>query len=86
MAMEAVYAAIFSGITNVSHDISVAAQAVILYDLLAKVRSPDFNRGGIGDDPKDISAACISSIQTACHQTMGVMTVSAVCFQSMGRM
>jgi hypothetical protein len=62
MAMEAVNASILSGITNVSHYISVAAQAIILYDLFAEISGSDFIGGGIGDDPKDISAACVSSI------------------------
>jgi len=85
MAMEAINAPIFARIANVSHNIAVTAQAIVLNDPLAEISGPNLGWNGVGNDAKDIPASGIYDIHAAGNQTVRIMTVSAIGFAGMGR-
>lgn len=85
MALEAIGAPVLARITNVSHDITVTAQTIALYDLLAEISGPNLGRDGVGNDAIDIPASGINGIHAAGNQTVRIMTVSAIGFLGMGR-
>jgi len=85
MAMEAIGASVFTRIANVSHDIAVTAQAIVLYYPLAEISGSNIGRNCVGNDAEDIPATGIYGIHAAGDQTVRVMTVAAVGFVGMGR-